>query len=434
MYYSTTGFPAQIPQPQQQGGYSYAPGYAQGGVGVGVAAPVGAGFAGAYYYPPSGTANNAAPGSNYTDQVLRAYLNPRPAAPPVAAPPAPALGYYGQQGPYAAPQGYGYGGYGGFPQQPQQQQQQINTRGVAAGPQYSGFAAGGYGASSQWDGVIDGEDGQEYPGNVVPVGARTRTKALVVGINYYGQKGMELDGCVDDARRVAQALTARGYKVQLLVDDPRSRTPQPTRQNILKAMQWLVSGAKKGDALFFSYAGHGHQQRDTSGDEADSLDETLLPVDWRSKGEIVDDQIFKLLVRPLPAGVKLHALLDCCHSGTGLDLPFSVLPDVHPQVAAAVQSRKVTKNASRRRGKLYRLAGDVIAYSGARDNQLSEERVNERAGAMTHAFIQALSQGQGRSYWDLLQSINAQLRAENHRQTPQLSCSKPFDLSSVVDI
>lgn len=56
-------------------------------------------------------------------------------------------------------------------------------------------------------------------------------------------------------------------------------------------------------------------------------DSTLLPVDFENAGQMVDDEIYDLLVKPLPQGVKLHAILDCCHSGTIFDLPFSYRPD-----------------------------------------------------------------------------------------------------------
>ena len=37
---------------------------------------------------------------------------------------------------------------------------------------------------------------------------------------------------------------------------------------------------------------------------------------------IKDDEIFKELVLPLPNGVLLTVLMDCCHSGSILDLPY----------------------------------------------------------------------------------------------------------------
>ena len=37
-------------------------------------------------------------------------------------------------------------------------------------------------------------------------------------------------------------------------------------------------------------------------------------------GQIVDDELNQLLVNPLPPGVRLHAIIDACHSGSMLDL------------------------------------------------------------------------------------------------------------------
>ena len=39
-------------------------------------------------------------------------------------------------------------------------------------------------------------------------------------------------------------------------------------------------------------------------------------------GQIPDDALWKKLVNMVPEGVRLTAIMDCCHSGTGLDLPF----------------------------------------------------------------------------------------------------------------
>lgn len=39
-------------------------------------------------------------------------------------------------------------------------------------------------------------------------------------------------------------------------------------------------------------AGHGGSVPDTSGDEVDKMDETMVPVDYAESGQIKDDEIF----------------------------------------------------------------------------------------------------------------------------------------------
>lgn len=101
--------------------------------------------------------------------------------------------------------------------------------------------------------------------------------------------------------------------------DPRR---QPTKYNIMQALEWLVQGCQAGDSLVFHFSGHGSQQPNYKGEELDGFDETLIPVDFRTAGQILDDDINTTIVRPLPTGVDLHAIVDACHSGTALDLPF----------------------------------------------------------------------------------------------------------------
>lgn len=72
----------------------------------------------------------------------------------------------------------------------------------------------------------------------------------------------------------------------------------------------------------FHFSGHGSSQLDNNMDEIDGCDETLCPVDYETQGMLLDDEINATIVRPLPHGAKLHAIIDACHSGTVLDLPF----------------------------------------------------------------------------------------------------------------
>ena len=97
---------------------------------------------------------------------------------------------------------------------------------------------------------------------------------------------------------------------------------KPTKYNMRRALYWLVQDCQPGDSLVFYFSGHGSQQINHNGDEIDGYDETLCPMDYQTEGIILDDEINETIVRPLPPRVKLHAIIDACHSGTMLDLPF----------------------------------------------------------------------------------------------------------------
>ena len=58
-----------------------------------------------------------------------------------------------------------------------------------------------------------------------------------------------------------------------------------------------------------------------------SYDETLIPVHFQRAGQIRDDDLLKHLVKPMSAGVTMTCLMDCCHSGTVLDLPYRFVAD-----------------------------------------------------------------------------------------------------------
>lgn len=85
-----------------------------------------------------------------------------------------------------------------------------------------------------------------------------RRKALLIGINYFGQKG-QLRGCINDVKNMSSYLNqAFGYAREdmvLLTDDQQNPMSQPTKANILRAMHWLVKDAQPNDSLFFHYSG-----------------------------------------------------------------------------------------------------------------------------------------------------------------------------------
>lgn len=81
-------------------------------------------------------------------------------------------------------------------------------------------------------------------------------------------------------------------------------------------------------------SGHGDQQRAESDIfEKDGMDEFFIPCDYykytekkkkrtRRKAKLLDNTIRQKLVDPLPEGVEMLTLIDCCCSGTMMDLPF----------------------------------------------------------------------------------------------------------------
>ncbi len=85
-----------------------------------------------------------------------------------------------------------------------------------------------------------------------------RRKALLIGINYFGQRG-QLRGCINDVRNMSAYLVEHfGYKREdmvILTDDQQNPMSQPTKQNIFRAMHWLVKDAQSNDSLFFHYSG-----------------------------------------------------------------------------------------------------------------------------------------------------------------------------------
>jgi len=166
------------------------------------------------------------------------------------------------------------------------------------------------------------------PFQIVPPGNTGRRRAILIGINYVGQYN-SLSGCHNDVRNIKNYLVnAQKFNesdMLILMDDGRHHAP--TKRNITDAFRRITEYSQAGDIVFVHYSGHGSRVRDYSGDEDDGYDETLVPVDFKSAGQIVDDDILKILVKPMRAGVNCTVLMDCCHSGTVLDLPYRFSAD-----------------------------------------------------------------------------------------------------------
>lgn len=149
-------------------------------------------------------------------------------------------------------------------------------------------------------------------------------RAVMIGINYVGDSPGELSGCWNDVLNMKKyIMDVHGFEeenIMVLMDD--GEHTEPTHDNIINAYRQVVSDAEDGDAIFLHYSGHGTKLRDDDGDEADGYDEALVPRDFQSNGMIRDDDLYDLLIKGMPDGVHVVSLMDCCHSGSILDLPY----------------------------------------------------------------------------------------------------------------
>lgn len=251
----------------------------------------------------------------------------------------------------------------------------------------------------------------------VPPKLTGKRRALLIGCNYVGQKA-ELRGCINDTRSLRDLLMKTyGWKsdqIRILTDE--TYHCRPTRRNIENACRWLVQDAKPGDIFFFSFSGHGGQQEDPNGFEEDGMNETLLPLDFKNAGQISDDMLNQLLVQTLPSGAKLTAVIDACHSGSGLDLPFTW------DMRRIDWKEEVNP---------FHTQGDVEMFSGCTDSKTSADisgRFSKRAGgAMTTAFVEVLIKDPCPTYPILLSRLHQILQHKGFRQRPVLSSSQAFD-------
>lgn len=164
---------------------------------------------------------------------------------------------------------------------------------------------------------------------IVPPNCTGTKRAVMIGINYTGQNG-ELSGCHNDCLNMKDFIQnecgVAEENITVLMDDGEHTLP--TRANILSAYKAVAAASSDGDAVFCHYSGHGGRVRDDDyGEEEDGYDETLVPVDYSSSGQIRDDDLYTSLVVAMPQGVTLMSLMDCCHSATVLDLPYKYKAD-----------------------------------------------------------------------------------------------------------
>lgn len=240
--------------------------------------------------------------------------------------------------------------------------------------------------------------------------------AILIGINYNGTSS-ELSGCINDINNTEKVLSEQyGYNEFVIMTDDSEM--KPTGKNIIKELydMALRTHTEEIEELWISYSGHGSYVTDRNGDEDDSRDEVLVPIDCNTNGYISDDLLHKILKKINPR-TKCICIFDCCHSGTILDLKYRYESGV----------KNVTEN------KNSKLNSNITMISGCKDVQTSADAYNilnarKYQGAMTASLLTTLKDHEYKiSCYKLLKYMREFLKERNFKQIPQISCSKKLD-------
>lgn len=271
--------------------------------------------------------------------------------------------------------------------------------------------------------------------------------ALIIGINYLGTSA-QLNGCIADAKAVYSMITQKlGFREEniVLMTEECVDYLKPTYDNILEQIDVLTNKIKTGDKVFFHYSGHGTQILDTNGDEEDGCDECIVPLDYTSGKLIIDDTLRSQLVDQIPKGAYLFGVLDCCNSGSGFDLRYSVKEVANEHIKEIQREdfpsfydyfKHILKFGDKEIETYTTYAlnisdthtntqAKVIVLSGCKDDQYSLDvnQGNIVGGALTLSFLRTMDEyNYSPTCSELLRGVRHKVQKDyNSPQIPQLS-------------
>lgn len=259
-----------------------------------------------------------------------------------------------------------------------------------------------------------------------------KKKALLIGINYIGTNG-ELHGCINDVFKIKKLLETQGYDEFMILTE-NTNDIKPLKQNILKGFEWLTKDSEQYNNIFLHYSGHGSWLKDLTSDESDGRDECLVPLDYKTAGMILDDDINEYLVKNIKT--SFFGLIDACHSGSILDLSHSYVYDTkfiggnlkdnknYTSIVELIETDKVIKTDV-----------PIIMISGCQDKQTSADAWLEgkSQGALTYTFYKTLMYNHFDIKIDsLMKQMHICLRLNNMEQKPVISSNKTLRLKNII--
>jgi hypothetical protein len=253
---------------------------------------------------------------------------------------------------------------------------------------------------------------------------------LCIGINDYPGTGMDLQGCVNDAKDWAQLLSDRSFDVQTLLDG------QATKAKLIEQLNdYTLNKIKSGDTLVITYSGHGTYVRDLDGDEPDGTDEAICPYDVMAGQVLTDDELYTAFSMR-PHGSRLVFISDSCHSGTVNRFAPTIDPVIGcggtrvrflPPAVFMLGVDPLSLPAPRAFLPRSKPAGtSALLVAGCRDAEYSYDATfgNRPNGAFTYVAIKAYRETQPRNYSAWFKAIRDGLPTQEYPQSPQLMGTK----------
>lgn len=220
-------------------------------------------------------------------------------------------------------------------------------------------------------------------------------KAILIGINYKNTSS-ELHGCISDVNNMYKFLNEncefQKENMHVLTEETEK---VPTRLNIEKEVDWLISGNLYGDVLLFYYSGHGAYIKDTSNGDVNGYDETIVPLDYETQGVITDDWLYNYMVKKIEKDITLIGFSDSCHSGSVVNLKYNMQFDskrISTSSGQAYIGSEWSDDFLLSIDKGSEIVGNCCFFSGCRDTETSADAFinNINQGAFTSCLLDCL--------------------------------------------
>lgn len=242
--------------------------------------------------------------------------------------------------------------------------------------------------------------------------------ALVDGVDKYLEPGIDLNGCVQDAKNIKSLIERRYHfdKIYFLINE------EVTLVKLTNTISEIIKNINSGDEFFWYHSGHGTQVPDINNDENDLMDEALVLHDSNWDNMFTDDKVSELF-KKFPLDAYCTFVFDTCFSGGMYRSSMKKIRFVnYPYI------KKFNLNPTSRIKRIaYRMTGKSLLISACQEGQYSEEisfgGISE--GVFTHMLINKINaDGINQTCQSLFDSVGKSIEKSGFNQKPNIIGSK----------